>query len=240
MSGIQTPGVKAIFLIKRRPAVSREELIAHWFSNHMPAVIAAQHKWRETGRAHASRYIATLYDADSSGDHVWDGAAQLWFEQAPPAPDVPHGTVPADSFQERAETYVPWSTKEHVFVGGDLAVEPLTLNAPFPTTRSGFFRVSMMAAITPGADSGAFHDYWLNVHAPAAAQVLEGVGAIRYSVSTSLDPAAQFAGMAELTLPNADAWKRYQQNRPTDDMDQWVDADGSLVLHSSTDMIGIP
>jgi hypothetical protein len=236
----QTPGVKAIFLIKRRPTTSREELVAHWYSNHMPAVIAGQHKAREAGRAHAARYIATLFDADRSGDHVWDGAAQLWFEQAPAAPEVPHGTVPADSFQERAEPYVPWSTTEHVFIDGDLGVEPLTLNAPFPTTRSGFFRVSILVATQPGADRDAFHDYWLSVHGTEATKVLNDVGAIRYTVSTSLDPEAKYAGLAELTFPDASGWKSYRQQMAPDDMGRWVDNAGSLPFHGSTDMIGIP
>ncbi|MBT6431208.1 MAG: hypothetical protein HOK30_26315, partial [Rhodospirillaceae bacterium] len=37
----QTPGAKMMFPIKRRATTSREELIAHWFANHMPDVIAA-------------------------------------------------------------------------------------------------------------------------------------------------------------------------------------------------------
>ena len=37
-----TPGAKMLYLIKRRPTTSREELVAHWFANHMPAVIQGQ------------------------------------------------------------------------------------------------------------------------------------------------------------------------------------------------------
>ena len=50
----QTPGAKMMYLIRRKPATSREELVAHWFANHMPAVILYYHhhgdsvRWRET------------------------------------------------------------------------------------------------------------------------------------------------------------------------------------------------
>ena len=37
-----TPGAKMMYLIKRRPTVSREELVVHWFANHMPLVIQSQ------------------------------------------------------------------------------------------------------------------------------------------------------------------------------------------------------
>ena len=31
----RTPGAKMMYLIKRKPETSREELVAHWFANHM-------------------------------------------------------------------------------------------------------------------------------------------------------------------------------------------------------------
>ena len=97
MSAIQaTPGAKMMYLIKRRPQTSREELVAHWFANHMPAVIAGQQHQAERGRLHATRYIATLFDADRDGAHPWDGVAQLWWEKPLPMPDTPHGAQPTE------------------------------------------------------------------------------------------------------------------------------------------------
>ena len=77
----QTPGAKMMYLIKRKPGTSREELVAHWFANHMPAVIQSQKDGAQRGRPHARRYFATLYDANSAGVHPWDGVAQLWWPQ---------------------------------------------------------------------------------------------------------------------------------------------------------------
>ena len=34
---VATPGAKMMYLIKRRATTSREELVAHWFKNHMPS-----------------------------------------------------------------------------------------------------------------------------------------------------------------------------------------------------------
>ena len=74
-----TAGAKMIYLIKRRDTATREELLVHWFANHMPPVIKSQHDAAAAGRLHARRYIATLFDANAAGEHPWDGAAQLWW-----------------------------------------------------------------------------------------------------------------------------------------------------------------
>ena len=72
-----TPGAKMLFLIKRKPTTTREELVAHWFANHMPGVIQAQKAQAAKGKVHARRYIATLYEANKKNEHPWDGMAQL-------------------------------------------------------------------------------------------------------------------------------------------------------------------
>src|SRR5262249_39293732 len=103
-----TPGAKMLYLIKRRAGVSREELVMHWFANHMPLVIKSQRDAAAAGRLHARRYIATLFDANVNGEHPWDGIAQLWWDQALPKPKTPTGTTPRDSFQQKAQPYVGW------------------------------------------------------------------------------------------------------------------------------------
>ena len=89
-----------LFLIKRRPDTSREELVAHWFANHMPGVIETQKAQAARGRNAAHRYIATLFDADKRGEHPLDGLAALWFDKPFPKPDRPYGTEPRDTFQQ--------------------------------------------------------------------------------------------------------------------------------------------
>ena len=234
-----TPDAKMIYLIKRRPSASREELLVHWYGNHMSEVIEGQRERAAKGKWHATRYIVTLFDANAEGAHPWDGMAQLWFGKPLPKPVTPQGTVPADTFQEKAEPYVPWATREYVVMDGALPVEPLTLNAPFPCTRSGFFKVTFLVKARADTDFDAFFAHWLDVHVPNVRSTMERVGGFRYVVSHSLDPDAEpYAGMAELYFPNADGWRAYRDHIRPDGMERWVDE--AMVLRAGTQMIGIP
>ncbi len=238
-----TLGARMMYLIKRKPATSREELVAHWFANHMPAVIQQQKDQQAAGGAHARRYVVTLFDANADGEHRWDGVAQLWWDKAQPMPKVAHGTTPTDSFQERAEPYVPWATTEYVVIDGSeyLPSESLTLNAPYPTTRSGFLKVTYLVKAKAGADIGAFFEHWLGVHVPNVRSTMEQVSGFRYTVGHSIDPQAEpYAGVAELYFHDEAGWAGYRETIRPDGMEQWVDPDGMVVLRSTTEMIGLP
>ncbi len=232
-----TPGAKMMFMIRRRTGVSREELIAHWFANHMPGVIQRQTLQASAGKPAARRYLATVFDPTPGGN--WDGVAQLWFDEPLPRPKEPHGTHPADSFQERAEPYVPWATAEHVVLDGALPVRPLTLNPPFPTTRSGFFKLTSLVTTKPGVDHQAMCDQWLEVHAPAAAAIITRHGGFRYVVSLSTDPANElYAGMAELYFPNEASWQACAAELTPDGMDAFIERTDFYT--AGTEMVGIP
>ena len=236
------PGAKMMFLIRRRAGASREELIAHWFANHMPGVIAAQEKAAAGGHAHAWRYVATLFDPQDRAD-AWDGVAQLWFDAPMGRPAAPFGEPPRDSFQEKAEPYVPWGTREYVIVDGSdrLPVEPLTLNAPFPTTRSGCCKAVTLVAARPDADLAAMTDHWLTVHAANVAATLEAVGGFRYVVSLSIDPENEpWVGMAELYFPDSAAMGAFWERLEPDGMERWLDPSAMRLLTAGTEMIGIP
>lgn len=240
-----TPGAKMIYLIKRRAETSREELIVHWFANHMPGTIARQEQSRLAGGPHAQRYICTLFDprADKPNhqDPMWDGMAHVWMEQPPEAPATAHGVVPVDTFQEKAEPYRQWATREYVVMDGALPLNPQTLNPAFPCTRSGFFKVTFLVGLQAGADSAALFDYWLDVHVPNVRRTMEDVGGFRYVVSHSLTPDSEpFAGMAELYFTEASGWARYLEHFQPDDMGNWTDGDNTLMFHSGTEMVGIP
>ncbi len=238
-----TPGAKMIYPIKRKPTTSREELVMHWYANHMPPVIQSQHDAAAAGKPHARRYIVLLFDANREGEHVWDGMAQLWWEQPVARPDVPSGTVPRDTFQQKAEPYMPWATTEYVVIDGSehLSTKPLTLNAPYPSTRSGFFRMSFFVKAKPGTDCGAFFDHWLNVHAPNVKATMEEAGGFRYVVNHSMTPAAEsYAGLAELYFPDAACADHWRSIIKPDGMEQWIDAQGTISLRGHTEMVGIP
>ncbi len=236
-----TPGAKMLYLIKRKPTTSREELVAHWFANHMPGVIQRQKDQAARERLHARRYIATLFDPRRDGQHLWDGMAQLWFDRALPRPKVPHGLTPTDTFQQKAEPYVPWATTEYVVIDGSehLDAEPLTLNAPYPSTRSGFFKVSFLVEAKPDTDFEAFFAHWLHVHVPNVSSTMQEVDGFRYVVSQSLDPTAEpYAGLAELYFHDASAWTRYGEVIKPDGMEEWVER--ARLLTATTEMVGLP
>lgn len=237
------PGAKMIYLIKRRASTSREELVAHWFANHMPAVIRGQHEQEAKGKPHAHRYIATLFDANKKGEHPWDGMAQLWWDRPLPRPEVAHGTTPTDTFQEKVEPYVPWATNEYVVMEGleHLKVEPLTLNEPFPCTRSGFYKVSFLVKAKEGTDFDKFYSHWLSVHVPNVESTMEKVGGFKYVVSHSIDPQAEpYAGLAELYFHDETAWVKWREAIKPDGMEEWVHQDETLALGGTTEMIGLP
>jgi len=234
---------KMQYLIKRKPTTSREELVAHWFANHMPQVIAVMARQAQKNQPHATRYIATLFDPDPSGSHPWDGVAQLWWPMLLPQPEEPYGTKPTDTFQQKAEPYMPWATREYVVMAGDaqLGVQPLTLNDPFPTTRSGFCKITFLVQARPDTDYDAFFAHWLNKHVPNVRTVMEAVGGFRYVISHSVDPHnAPYAGMAELYFADVDGWRAYKQHITPDGMEQWAADEGTLVLRAQTEMVGIP
>ena len=237
---LETPGAKMMYLIKRKPTTTREELIAHWFANHMPSVIARHEQSRAAGKLHAERYVATLFDPKPEKNHDWDGVAQLWYERALPRPQSAHGEEPTDTFQEKAEPYLPWATKEYVVMDGPLPLNPPTLNPPFPCTRSGFFKVTFLVSLMQGAECSDLFDHWLDVHVPNVRQTMKAVGGFRYVVSHSLEPEAEtHAGMAELYFPDASGWASYREHIRPDGMEQWVDRDAMLIFNSGTEMVGI-
>ena len=240
---LKSPGAKMMYLIKRRPETSREELVAHWFANHMPIVIARQAEQAARGKLHATRYIATLFDPDKAGEHPWDGVAQLWYDKPLPVPATSHGTEPTDTFQEKAEPYIPWATTEYVVMDGSerLPVVALTLNEPFPTTRTGFFKITFLVAAKTNTDFDALFAHWLDVHVPNVTSVMHQVGGFRYVVSHSLNPEQEpYAGMAELYFPDASGWQRYRETIEPDGMERWVSDTETLALRAHTEMIGIP
>lgn len=239
----QTPDAKMMYLIKRKPETSREELVAHWFANHMPAVIQSQKDGAERGRPHARRYFATLYDANSAGEHPWDGVAQLWWPRPLPRPKTGFGAEPRDTFQQKAEPYMPWATTEYVVIDGSehLDTSPLTLNAPYPMTRSGFYKVTYLVAAKPDTDYDEFFAHWLNIHVPNVKATMEAVGGFRYVVSHSIDPVDEpYAGMAELYYHDRQDSVRWRETIEADGMENWIDGARMLILSSQTEMVGIP
>ena len=238
-----TVGTKDVVLIKRKPTTSREQLVVHWYAHHMPRVIQGRLNLMARGRPRLRRYIVTLFDPNENGEHAWDGMAHLWWDEAPPGPDAPGGTTPTDTFQQMAEAYVHWATTEYVVIDDSehLDVEPLTLDTPFPSARSGFYKVSILVKAKRGTDFEKLYAHWLSTHLHNVRSAIEEVGGFRYVVSHSVDPAAEhYAGLAELYFHDHGGWLRYREVIRPDGMEEWVDRSETLVLGGITEMIGVP
>lgn len=238
-----TAGVKMHYLIRRRPAATREELLVHWFASHMPPVIKMREQLQAAGQPFPRRYLATLFQPDASGRHPWDGVAQLWWDQALPDPDEPHGTEPTDTFQQKAEPYSPWATTEYVVLddGGRLASEPNNLGAPWPATRSGFFKINILVAAKAGTDFDALGKHWLQEHAGNVTRTLGDVGGFRYVINLSRDPArAPYAGLAELYFDSAEGWAGFLKQSKPDGFETFMDMDRTVIQAAETEMVGIP
>lgn len=234
---------KMIFLIKRGEGTSRDELIMHWYKNHMPLVIGAQERAKEAGRDGASRYIAQLFATSNKPDLSWDGMAQLWFAEPQAPTPIDPSRKPSDSFVEKAAPYGSWATREYVVMDGaeHLNADPLTLNEPYPSTRSGFYRVNYLVPAQAGVDFDAFYQHWLDVHVPNIKGWMEEAGGFRYVVSHSVYPEqAPYAGMAELYFQDQSAWAKCQSLMRADGMENYVDGANMDIMHGDTEMIGIP
>ena len=234
-----TPGVKMITPIQRLAGTSRDELIAHWFANHMPDVIRRN---REAGDKGAWRYVATLYRQETDARMAWDGYASLWYDAAPDRPTVGFNNVPPkDTFQEMVEPYRSYATREYVFVDGELPLAPPTLNPPFPCTRSGFLKQISVVIPKPDVDPQALADHWLKVHAPNVVATLKKVGGFRYVVNLAADPAnTPFAGVPELYFPDRATQDAFWTEIKQDGFHDFVDYDGATVRYrADTEMVGI-
>jgi len=115
------------------------------------------------------------------------------------------------------------------------------LNEPYPSSRSGFLRISFLVKAKPGTDYEAFFTHWLNVHVPNVKNIMNWVGGFRHIVSHSVEPTeAPYAGLAEIYFHDASGWDRYRELIKPDGMEEWVDPAGMQILRGSTEMIGIP
>ncbi len=241
-----SPGAKMMYLIRRAEGTSRDELVLHWYGNHMRGVLQSQRIAKAAGKPHARRYHVTLF-ADQQGQQgtrqLYDGMAQLWYDEPLAKPPANREWSPRDTFQQKVEPYVVWGTREHVVIDGSehLPIEPLTLNDPFPTSRSGFYKVTYLVKARAGVDWSEFYQAWLEDHAPNVRNVMREVGGFRYVVSHSIDPESEpFAGMAELYFPDPSGWIRYGKTITPDRFGPMVERDDTVWFGSDTQMIGIP
>ena len=169
--------------------------------------------------------------------------AQMFLSRTLRSPAQGFGAEPVDSFQERVEPYFGWATREYVIEAGveNLPVQMLRLSAPYPTSRSGFFKVISLVQAKPGVNHEELQSYWLSHRAIQVAQAMHEANGFRYVVGLSLEPeTAPYAGMEELYFHDEAAWQRFQDVLEADDMQRWVVDEGPQMFFSDTEFVAIP
>ncbi len=147
--------VKAIAFFKRKPGMSVEAFQAYWRSAHAERVV------RLPG---LRRYVQshTLLSGYRKGEPVYDGIAELWFDDTGAmralASTPEYAAVQADeaNFIDRA-TMGLILTEEHVIKEEPMPAQPVK-NVEFVTR-------------APGMPIDAFQRYWREIHGPLGAAI---------------------------------------------------------------------
>jgi uncharacterized protein (TIGR02118 family) len=147
--------VKAVSFFKRRSGLSVEEFQAYWRERH-PAAVVALPGVRRYVQSH------TRPAGYGKGEPVYDGIAELWFEDTR-AMAALRGTKEMAAVEVDEAAFIDRSTmrliltEEHVIKDGP-APPGGAKNVEFVTRR-------------PGLEVGEFQRYWREVHGPLAARI---------------------------------------------------------------------
>lgn len=147
--------VKAIYLIKRKPAMELEAFRDYWLTTH------AQLALKVPG---LRKYIQshTLLSGYRKGEPVFDGIAEVWYDDTDAMRKIA-GTPEARAVNADGYNFmdVPASamllTREHVAKDG--AISP------------AMAKFVAFAARKPGMDVETYQSYWQDHHGPLAARI---------------------------------------------------------------------
>jgi uncharacterized protein (TIGR02118 family) len=145
--------VKAVSFFKRRAGMPVEEFQAYWRSRH-PEVVTKLSGVRRYVQSH------TRPAAYRSGEPVYDGIAEVWFEDTA-AMHALRGTAEMAAVQADEARFIDRST-----MGLIIADDHLVKDGPAPPGGAkgiGFVRRK------PGMTVEAFQRHWRNVHGPLGA-----------------------------------------------------------------------
>ncbi len=168
--------VKAVSFFKRKAGMSVDAFQAYWRTAH-PEVVVKLPGIRRYVQSH------TLPSAYRKGEPVYDGIAELWFDDTGAmralAGTAAYAAVQADEarFIERS-TMGLIITEEHVVKDGAVPADGVK-NVEFVTRQ-------------PGMEVDRFQQYWYRVHGPLAARI----PVVRRYVQSHTRRAAYEAGRA--------------------------------------------
>ena len=147
--------VKAVSFFKRKAGMPVEEFQAYWRASHPAAVV------RLPG---VRRYVQshTLLAGYRKGEPIYDGIAELWFEDTQ-AMAALRGTKEIAAVEADEAVFIDRGTMRLI-----LAEEHVIKDGPAP---SGGAKNVEFVTRKPGLGVPDFQRYWLEIHGPLAAQI---------------------------------------------------------------------
>jgi uncharacterized protein (TIGR02118 family) len=147
--------VKAVSFFKRRAGMPVEEFQAYWLRDH-PAVVVRLPGVRRYVQSH------TLLAGYRKGEPIYDGIAELWFEDTK-AMAALRGTKEIAAVEADEAVFIDRGTMRLI-----LTDEHVIKDGPAPP--GGAKNVEFVTR-KPGLGVPDFQRYWLEVHGPLAAQI---------------------------------------------------------------------
>ena len=202
--------VKALSFFKRKPGMPVDEFQAYWRTHH-PAVVTRLEGLR--------RYVQspTLVAAYRKGEPVYDGLAEVWFDDTA-AMHALRGSPAVAAVQADEARFI-----DHATMGLIITEEHVPKDGPAPP---GAVKSVGFVRRRPGMAVEAFQRHWREIHGPLGVTV---PGLRRY-VQSHTRPAAYergrtpawdgvaslwFDGVAELRAATASAeWARVSADNP--------------------------
>ena len=147
--------VKIIAFLKRKPGMSVEDFQAYWRTTHA-GIVMQMPNLRRYVQSH------TLLSGYRKGEPIYDGIAELWFENTDAmralAPTKEYAAVMADEVnfidQSKRDSII---TDEHVIKDGAIPIDGVK-NVEFVTHK-------------PGMPIEAFQKHWREIHGPLGAAI---------------------------------------------------------------------
>jgi uncharacterized protein (TIGR02118 family) len=147
--------VKAVSFFKRRAGMPVEEFQAYWRTKH-PAPVVRLPGVRRYVQSH------TLLAGYRKGEPIYDGIAELWFEDTK-AMHALRGTAELAAVEADEAVFIDRSTMRMI-----LTEEHVIKDGPAPP--GGVKNVEFVTR-KPGLELDRFQRYWREVHGPLAAQI---------------------------------------------------------------------
>ncbi len=197
------------YLIRRRPGVLRETLVAHWLVGHMPKIMQA---YTAGAGPDIKRYRVALFEEPGSTGNLseFDGVAMLTTGRQPMVPHEPFGTHPTDDFQKIVEPYWPWHTIEQAIIEPKVEYVPNT--DPIPRIESSQIYVYQFLEANELQTTEDRIAYWNNHRGPTVQERLDGCGATGYNVSISDNTTdSPYTAIEEFCFGDLTQWEAFRE-----------------------------